>query len=444
MTFCPWCYIILTMDDIKLPGGDRFSRDDRAIIIKLNGERRVLSTSAHNGGCRENLSHLFNYCEVYGTTNERCEMRAPTYDQHLSMLAEELDLNPRTTTGLSTAAKMKYLRVQTENYADFSVTVMATGGIDANGSRAGDPALWREKDGIPTPLKPGTINLIIFIDAHLLEGTLTRALVTATEAKTAALQEVLAPSCYSRGLATGSGTDGTIIVSNLESPVRLTDAGQHSKLGEYIGRVVKNTVKAALAAENGFSSYACSSVLRRIRRFGIDEDSLWEFFRSKAQFCRQVEKGAEKLEKRIFQQRLEQINKDSRLIMRVSMYAHLLDLLYWRLVDPEQAAGMAEELLKGAAGQVIALSEQVGTDLSGQGRATVDQCGAELAGSDKSGCDLSGRTMAEIDEALPPRPAVSGRTNEEAAEELINYLGSFLVLRIANLKDGCNAQDKNS
>jgi len=441
MTFCPRCYIILTMDDIKLPGGDRFSRDDRAIIIELNGARRVLSTSAHNGGCRENLSHLFNYCEVYGAIDERCEMRAPTYDRHLSMLAEELDLNPRTTTGLSTAAKMKYLRVQTEKYTDFSVTVMATGGIDANGSRAGDPALWHEKDGTPTPVKPGTINLIIFIDAHLLERTLTRALVTATEAKTAALQEVLAPSCYSRGLATGSGTDGTIIVSNLESPVRLTDAGQHSKLGEYIGRVVKNTVKEALTAENGFNAYACSSVLRRTRRFGIDEDSLWEFFRSMAQFCGQAGKGSEKLDKRTFQQRLERVNKNSCLIMRASIYAHLLDLLHWRLVDPEQAAGMAEELLKSAAGQVFALSGQAGTDLSPRARSPVDQGGAEPAGSDKSGNDLTGRTTAGIDVAFPPGPAVSGRTYEEAAEELINYLGRCLALITANLKDRSNAQD---
>ena len=160
------------MDQVILPTGDRLTRDDKAIVIWLAGARRVLSTSVFNGGHREDLGCLFNYCEVYGKEDERCTMRAATYEGHLRMLAEDLGLDPCATTGLSTAAKMKYAQLQSEFHEDFSVTAIATGGIDVNGSRAGDPGLWHEKSGIPYPIGPGTINILVFVDACLEEAAL--------------------------------------------------------------------------------------------------------------------------------------------------------------------------------------------------------------------------------------------------------------------------------
>ncbi len=348
-----------------LPTGDRLTREDKAIVVRFAGARRLLSTSVLNGGCRTDLSCLFNYCEVYGKADERCTMRAATYAEHLRLLAEELGLDPLLTTGLSTAAKMKYARITSESHRDFNVTVVATGGIDVNGSRAGDPALWHEHNGRPVPYEPGTINILVFIDAKLKEAALTRALVTVTEAKTAALQEVLAPSCYSRGLATGSGTDGTIIVSNLEAPVALTDTGQHSKLGEYIGRVVKNTVKAGLAAENGFNSYACSSTLRRIGRFGITEEGLWE------KYCSLTKPF--NLSRDDFSSRFMRLDKDPGLMAQAAVYAHILDLLDWKLIDNRAALRIIIDLLKGNTAAIIENSKPVTVDFNSSGDFKIDQ-----------------------------------------------------------------------
>ncbi len=347
-----------------LPTGDRLTREDKAIVVRFAGARRLLSTSVLNGGCRTDLSCLFNYCEVYGKADERCTMRAATYEEHLCLLAEELGLDPLFTTGLSTAAKMKYAQINSESHKDFSVTVIATGGIDVNGSRAGDPALWHEHNGRSYPYEPGTINILVFIDAKLKEAALTRALVTVTEAKTAALQEVLAPSCYSRGLATGSGTDGTIIVSNLEAPVALTDAGQHSKLGEYIGRVVKNTVKAGLTAENGFISYACSSILRRIGRFGITEEGLW------GKYCSL--KNPFNLNRDDFRCRLMRLDKDSSLMALAAVYAHILDLLDWNLIDNRVALRMVRDLLKGNTAGIIEKSKPAAVKFNSTGDCKID------------------------------------------------------------------------
>ena len=387
------------MDQIILPTGDRVTNTEQAIVINLAGPRRVLSTSVLNGGCRDDLRFLFNYCEVEGPADELCEMRAATYEEHLRILAEELGLDPRTATGLSTAAKMKYAKLQSEFYRDFSVTALVTGGVDVNGSRAGDPGLWHEQDGVPCSVEPGTINIFIFVGARLQAAALTRALVTVTEAKTAALQEVLAPSCYSRGLATGSGTDGTIIVSNLEAKVALSDAGQHSKLGEYLGRVVKNTLKEALVAENGFAAYACSSMLRRIGRFGIDEASLWELYRSLGR------PGG--LERETFRQSLKAPDKDRGLLALAPLYAHILDLLDWNLIGPEEAASLAADLLVGEA----------------EGR-------GERRGFKQAGC-VDGANFGRYLSGLPAD--LKGKTNREAVEQLTGCFARFLIERLIKL-----------
>jgi len=362
------------MKDLKLPGGDLLCRDDRAIVIKLAGKRKILSTSCLNGGYREDLRCLFNFCEVYGSENERCEMRASTNEGHLRLVAGELGLPAEGASGLSTAAKMKYAAIRSEYYEDFSVTALVTAGIDGNGSRAGDPALWHEKEGIPVLEKPGTINIFLFIDAHLSAGALSRALVTCTEAKTAALQEVLAPSCYSSGLATGSGTDGTIIVSNAEAKTRLTNAGQHSKLGEYIGRVVKMAVKEALVAESGFRDYARGSVLKRMKRFGLDEARLLDAYRSEG-LPDQIGPAA-------FRERLKKLDGNDSLVARASVYAHVLDLLQWELIDPGDAVEIAKRLLA---------------------------------------------DIAEILEVKPPRFALKAGENGLVSEELINCLARLMA-----------------
>lgn len=326
------------MDHIKLPGGVNYRRNDQFLIFEFEGPCRVLSTSYLNGGCRDDLSYLFNYCEIYDAPDGRCEMRAPTNREHLSLIAEELQLPPERTTGLSTAAMMKYVCPNTLKYDDFNVTALVTAGIDVNGSRAGDPASWHEKAGVPIPADPGTINIFLLIDAILDGGALAKALVTATEAKTAALQELLAPSCISSGLATGSGTDGVIIVSNLESPTVLTDAGHHGKLGEYIGRVVKKSVKEALVADIGFRNYACGSVQKRMKRFGLNEKEIYNYYQTADL------KG--KVFDEQFSAALQKIDGDDGFIAIATLYAHLLDLLQWQLVQEAEVVKVAASLLK--------------------------------------------------------------------------------------------------
>ena len=325
-----------------LPGGDTVHHYKKSIVITFSGKRHVLSTGPNNGGYREDLKAVFNHDANPGA-GMACVMRAPTYEGHMNIVAlEDLGLDPALCSGLCTAAGMKNASIRTGSFRDLSVTAIVTGGIEHNGGRAGDPATFYEDGEEFLPLKPGTINILLHINADLNAGTLARAMVTCTEAKTAAVGELMAPSCYSRGIATGSGTDGTIVICNPESGLKLTNAGKNSKLGELIGTTVIGAVKEALKKQSGLSPDTQHDILCRMGRYKITEDTLWFAYSERSSL----------LSRASFTDTLDRIRKDPVLVTYSSLYAHLLDQLDWGLLSYNEVSN--------ACG--LCLSRMMGTD----------------------------------------------------------------------------------
>jgi len=180
----------------------------------------------------------------------------------------------------------------------------------------------------------GTVNILLLINADLSKGALARSIITCTEAKTAVLQELLVPSCYSCGLATGSGTDGIIIVADPSSSVKLTEAGKHYKLGELIGRTVMDAVRCALYRQTGLCAEQQFDLFKRIGRFGLTEQRLRQS---------STEKG---LSPEQFASMLQRLVEDEQLVIYTSLYVHLLDQLQWRLIPIASAAMVFAGLLR--------------------------------------------------------------------------------------------------
>lgn len=320
----------------QLPSGDEVHRYKKSLVICFAGERKVLGTGPNNGGYRTDLKAVFNH-DCNPGPGISCELRADTYPKHMDLVAaQELGLDAEHCTGLMTAASMENVSIQSMKYEDFTVTALVTGGIRNNGGRVGDPAVWHEKANISYPVRPGTINILVHIDANLSEGALARAMVTCTEAKTAALQELLAPSRYSRGIATGSGTDGMIVICNAESDVYLTNAGKHCKLGEYIGKTVKKAVKEALYLQSGLSPEYQYDIFHRMDRFGVTEDALWERYEQKTSGFARAH----------FSDALDRIRREDELVVQTSLYAHLLDQTEWGMLKPDKAWRAGKQLLR--------------------------------------------------------------------------------------------------
>lgn len=322
-----------------LSTGDHVYRYYKSIVIPFEQPRKVASTAIVNGGYREDLTAVFNN-DCNPGAGMACTMRAPTYQEHMRLITEEIGLDPATTAGMGTAASMENVAIHTQTYENLTVTAIVTGGVEVNGGRVGDPADYFQPLDKSMLEKPGTINIILVIDADLPPGILNRAMVTCTEAKTAALQELMAGSNYSTGLATGSGTDQTIVIANPASSLYLESAGKHSKLGELIGQTVLPAVKEALLKQTGLSPRHQHSMLRRFKRYGIEAESLWQAYAA------QTDKAVIKPK---FLDALHQIDSDNYLVTYTALYVHLLDELQWELLSGVEVRQAGNELLTAAA-----------------------------------------------------------------------------------------------
>jgi adenosylcobinamide amidohydrolase len=254
----------------------RVTRTGRYLVAALKQPHRALSTSQVNGGLCDHLTHLVNHQSCEGAAHrERLEaivaMGQVAYHQQV---CQELGLNPHTTATMGTAANMQYAATVTAEYEAFSVTAIVTAGVQGNAGRAGDPSQFVERHGTYEPAvetQSGTINTMLLFNAALSQAALARAVVTMTEAKTAALQELAVSSRVSAELATGTGTDQFTLASPLLDPPVITWTGQHAKVGELIGRAVHDATREALRWQNGLEISLTRSAIYALERFGFSE-----------------------------------------------------------------------------------------------------------------------------------------------------------------------------
>lgn len=318
-----------------LKNGDEVHFFDSTIAIPFKGKRKVLSTTAHNGGYHEDIETIYNNDGRFGL-GVACEMRGNNLAEHEAAIMTDLGFDVETTMGMGTAAHMENVSIKEKTYGDMTVTAIVTGGIEVNGGRVGDPAEHiggEEKEDLTV----GTINIILYYNVDLPPGTLVRALVTCTEAKTAALQELQAPSRFSRGIATGSGTDGTIIVADMESKKLYRDVGKHSKLGELTGLAVKEAVKEALDLQTCLNEKSQYNSLKRLERFGLIENHVFKYYK---------ENYEAKLKRPKFSEYLEKIVKSRDNLILSTLTSHLIDEMDWNLISIEDALIGINKLLK--------------------------------------------------------------------------------------------------
>lgn len=317
--------------------GEKICRTEDTIVVYLPKKRNCLITSYVNGGYSEGLHAVFNH-QPKPTEGCRSEdMEGGSVEAYIAIHARRLGLDPEKVAGMMTAAKMKNAAIATRSFRTLEVTAVVTAGIEVNGGRAGDPASWHEENGRSVYVG-GTINTIILINARLPPHALTRAVMTATEAKTVAIQQLMAPSRYSTGIATGSGTDQICIVSSTDSPDVLTWAGKHSKVGELIARCVIEATTRALERQTGLSPESQRDMLVRLERFGIDEKQYWTVA-SSSSF-----EGENRKEP--FIRTLREFAKNPAVVAMTASILHICDEIGWGLVPEVSGKRAALSMMK--------------------------------------------------------------------------------------------------
>jgi adenosylcobinamide amidohydrolase len=270
--FLAWLVIVLTIlmpslimaGDIPLPQdlnakasvvkAERDGLWEKSLIVQFPERRRVLST---NDGFVDAMAvvnhsaHPLLWKKVCQELKTKHEVGGKVYAREIKeRIAKRLAIKIEDIAQMSTAADMDNLAVVTKTYNPFTVTAMVTAGAKTNALRAGVD----EGTHVEGEEPKGTVNILILTNARLTDGAMARAIVTATEAKTAAFEDLKVPSSYTKDVqATGTGTDSVIVVSGTKGP-QVTYTGGHSRIGELIGKAVYEAVVEALGKQNGFKT----------------------------------------------------------------------------------------------------------------------------------------------------------------------------------------------
>ena len=251
-------------------------RFGRYLVAELLVPHRVVSTSACGGGQRDDIRFVANHqsCEATDDRERHDFIAGLGPIAYHRTVCGEMGTDPDHTALMGTAANMAYAVHRSAVFDDLRVDVFATGGVTGNAARAGDPAAWTETgDGWQrAAARAGTINTILLLGCPVTPAAHARAVVTMTEAKSAALAELAVPSRYSPTIATGTGTDQFCVGAPLD-PGRppKTSTGPHAKLGEIIGVAVRDAVKEALRWQNGLEASYTRGLFHALGRFGLTE-----------------------------------------------------------------------------------------------------------------------------------------------------------------------------
>ncbi|CAK8723915.1 Fe/B12 periplasmic-binding domain-containing protein [Candidatus Electrothrix laxa] len=267
------------VDKAKIVESDIKDFRNKTVILHLNKPMRVVSTLE---GQRESITAVANHYfppPSWGLGHQ----------QGLVALNEStrkvLGLNADSTAMLFTGADMDNLAVIKKSYQDMEVTALVTAGVMGNAMRMSvDEGRFYEPDSMDKEKikkqKPGTINILLLSNMQLSARAMTRALITATEAKSAALQDMDIRSSVSprNNQATGTGTDNVIVLEGAGLPIDAS--GGHSKMGELIARAVYAGVQQAVHLQNGVVTER--SVFQRLKERKIDLGALSRHFTEKA------------------------------------------------------------------------------------------------------------------------------------------------------------------
>ncbi|WP_348539784.1 adenosylcobinamide amidohydrolase [Sporosarcina trichiuri] len=195
----------------------QFTVTSDAVVLKTPIALKTVSSAVHNPGTGWYRTFVNRRVDAaYNTDDVSKEMAA-----YLQAAGHPLT----GTVGMMTAVHTKDAEIRRYEEDGFSVVIAVTAGV-GNAVDASCAAM-RETAA-------GTINTWVFVNGRLTDEAFIQAMITATEAKTRALQaeNVLDPLTGTQ--ATGTSTD-SILVAAVQQGAELPYAGPVAPLGKLIG-----------------------------------------------------------------------------------------------------------------------------------------------------------------------------------------------------------------
>jgi iron complex transport system ATP-binding protein len=237
------------MQKMNIAGeGVRLVLNENILAVFSDKPLRTVSSAIYNGGFK-NVTAILNIQVPEGFSDSILHQRPVDF-----ALSSSKKLGIRENfLAMITAANIDNFSAVTRGKDGLAVTAIATAGC-SHAETAGEE--------IPVQKIDGTINIIVVIDGNPTDSCLTSTLLTATEAKTAALQSLDIRSRYSGAAATGTITDSMVTAATGKGET-IEFGGPASKLGQLVAYCTRTAVKEAVTKQDG--CMPSRSVLNRLK-----------------------------------------------------------------------------------------------------------------------------------------------------------------------------------
>ncbi len=242
----------MRLSDVRIEKGE--VKGHNYVAIRLPCRARTLSSTILNGGL--------------GSADSVLMVQVPMHYDHADPLAHMRDLIselglPADTVCFMTAADLhRAFSAEEVAHKGTSAIAMVTAGI-SNAINAGESS----REGMVPHRQVGTINIMVITDKPLDDCGLANAVMTVTEAKTAALRDHGVPG-------TGTTSDAVLIVCPQDGE-RCLWAGTGSDHGISMAMAVRRGVGASIAKWNGGNGDS-KNFLRSLAIRGVTLDHMWE------------------------------------------------------------------------------------------------------------------------------------------------------------------------
>ncbi|TMN22656.1 adenosylcobinamide amidohydrolase [Lentibacillus cibarius] len=210
----------------------QIKQTDDVIHVAFDQSLRTIS----NGVIGDGIQWSSHFCNFHVSKKYNCAN--PETDIKQWMI--ERNIPHECAVGMMTAVKLKDAVIVTKKIDGLSMLVLVTAGADnavdiTNSTHELEPTI-------------GTINTMVFVDAHFTDGALVNASKSATETKVKALQDLDIKDPLSNTVATGTSTDA-LLIGVTQQGKKTPYAGSGTVVGKRIGSVVYQATRQALEKE---------------------------------------------------------------------------------------------------------------------------------------------------------------------------------------------------
>lgn len=213
---------------------EHFTVSNEYVVLNATTALKTVSSAVVNAG--------FGWYRTFVNRHVKADYESNDTSKEMFDFLEAQGFSTTDTVGMMTAVQTKHVVIEEYKGTFGSVIIAVTAGVGnaIDVSRAFE----REHESYV-----GTINTWIIINGKISDEAFIQAMITATEAKTKALQNENVRDSLTNTLATGTSTDSLLVASTQKGEL-LQYAGPITELGKCIGRGVFECTTLAIKRYN--------------------------------------------------------------------------------------------------------------------------------------------------------------------------------------------------